>query len=55
MLSKITVALVAGVLAVTSTAVATGYGNGENVYTKQLAQYCIPQDETPGAEGAFYC
>ena len=54
MSTKITMALVAAVIACASPALAEGNGNRDTEYT-QTAQFCIPQlDELPGTT-RLYC
>jgi hypothetical protein len=55
MLTKITMTLVAAVIACTSPTIAGGVGNRETKYTYKIAQYCMPQlDELPVTTG-LYC
>jgi hypothetical protein len=55
MSTKITMALVAAVIACASPALAGGNGNRDTEYTYKTAQFCIPQlDELPGTT-RLYC
>jgi hypothetical protein len=55
MSTKITMALVAAVIACASPALAEGNGNRDTEYTYKTAQFCIPQlDELPGTT-RLYC
>ena len=55
MSTKITMALVAAVIACASPALAGGNGNRDIEYTYKNAQFCIPQlDELPGTT-RLYC
>ena len=52
MSTKITMVLIVAVIALASPALATGNGNRDNEY--KSAQYCVPQDDIPGAQ-SVYC
>jgi hypothetical protein len=52
-MSKITMVLVAAVVALASPAAVGGNGH-DNGTSSRLSQYCVPQDEFPGAE-TLYC
>ena len=55
MSTKITMALMAAVIASASPALAGGNGNRDTEYTYKTAQYCMPQlDELPGTT-RLYC
>ena len=55
MSTRIMMALVAVVMALTFSALAAGNGNRKNSYTYKSAQYCIPGfDDLPGAT-RVYC
>ncbi len=49
---KITRVIVVAVIALASSALAAGNGNRNNEY--KSAQYCVPQDNIPGAQ-SVYC
>jgi hypothetical protein len=54
MSTKITMALVATIVALALPALAAGNGKRDDEYTYKLAQYCIPQlDELPGTTRVF--
>ena len=52
MSSNIALVFVAAVIAFASPALAAGNGNRDNEY--KSAQYCVPQDDVPGAQ-SVYC
>jgi hypothetical protein len=52
--SKITMTLVAAAIALASPTLAAGNGNRDNGSTPKLSQYCVPQDDFPGAQ-TVYC
>jgi len=52
MSTKITMVFVVAVIALASPALAAGNGNRDNEY--KSAQYCVPQDDIPGAP-SVYC
>ncbi len=52
MATKITMIFAVAVIALASTAFGAGNGNRANAY--KLAQYCVPQDDIPGAQ-SIYC
>jgi hypothetical protein len=55
MSTKITMALMAAVIASASPALAGSNGNRDTEYTYKTAQYCMPQlDELPGTT-RLYC
>jgi hypothetical protein len=55
MSTKITMALMAAVIASAPPALAGGNGNRDTEYTYKTGQYCIPQlDELPGTT-RLYC
>jgi hypothetical protein len=55
MSTKITMALVAAVIACASPALAVGNRDRSNEYTYKTAQYCLPQlDDLPGTT-RVYC
>lgn len=55
MSTKITMALMAAVIASAPPALAGGNGNRDTEYTYKTAQFCIPQlDELPGTT-RLYC
>ena len=55
MSTKITIALVAVVIACTSPALAGGNGSRDNGYTSKSAQYCIPQFDDNSDALRVYC
>jgi hypothetical protein len=55
MSTKITMALIAVVVALALPALAAGNGNRGNAYAYQSAQYCMPQYDDPSDMTRFYC
>jgi hypothetical protein len=54
MSTKVTMALVATIVALALPTLAAGNGERDDEYTYKLAQYCIPQlDELPGTTRVF--
>ncbi len=51
MSTKITMVFVVAVIVLASPALAAGNGNRDNEY--KSAQYCVPQDDIPGAQSIF--
>ena len=54
MSTKITMALVAAVIACTSPALAQDNGNRDTEYTYKTSQYCIPQHDQLSPTPSFY-
>ncbi len=52
MSTTITMVFVVAVIALACPALAAGNGNRDNEY--KTAQYCVPQDDIPGAQ-SVYC
>ncbi len=51
MSTTITMVFVVAVIALASPALAAGNGNRDNEY--KSAQYCVPQDDIPGAQNVY--
>jgi hypothetical protein len=51
-MAKITMALAAAAIALASPVLAVG--NRDNSSTSKVSQYCVPQDDIPGAQ-TLYC
>ena len=55
MSSKITMALVAAIIAFASPALAQITGKGDNAYTSQYSRHCTQQYDSSGAPKPPYC
>jgi hypothetical protein len=55
MSTKISMAVAAAIIAFALPASIAGRANRNNEHTFKLAQYCVPENDTPGPQRTIYC
>jgi hypothetical protein len=55
MSTRVSMAFAAAIITFALPASIAGSGNRNNEHTLKLAQYCVPENDIPGAQRTIYC